>query len=129
MGGSSAVANLGKLVLEQVVIVWRRKWLAVAGIWVACIVGWAAVLLLPRSYESDARVFVDVNGLLTPLLKGIVLDNANAQTGDYLREALVSRPNMEEVVHATGLGANKTAAETSALILSMASRVSVKAQA
>jgi polysaccharide chain length determinant protein (PEP-CTERM system associated) len=127
MGSSSAIANLGKLVLEQVVIVWRRKWLAVAGIWVACLVGWASVLMLPRSYESDARVFVDTSGVLTPLLKGIVLDNPSTQTGDYLRQALVSRPNMEEVVHATGLDANRTAAQTSALILAMANRVSVKA--
>ncbi len=128
MGSSSAMAELKKLLIEHGVVLWRRKWLALAGVWAACVLGWAAVLMLPRSYEAHAQAFVDVNGLLNPLLKGIVLDNASTQSSDYLRQMIVSRPNLEEVVHSTGLDANKTTVQKEALLLSLERSVAVKAQ-
>ncbi len=96
--------NFRSLLLEQAVTVWKRKWLALAVAWTVCLAGWAAVMLLPQRYESHARAFVDVNGLLTPLLKGLVVDTTPAQSEGYLQQTLLSRPNLEQVIVLANLG-------------------------
>ncbi len=90
--------NLKLLVLEQIVTVWKRKWLALAVAWVTCLAGWAGVVLIPQRFESDARAFIDVNGLLTPLLKGLIVNTTPAESESYLRQTLLSRPNLEQVI-------------------------------
>ena len=96
--------NVTTLLLEQAITVWKRKWLALAVAWAVCLAGWAGVMLLPQRYESDARAFVDVNGLLTPLLRGLVVDTTPAQSENYLRQTLLSRPNLEQVIVLANLG-------------------------
>jgi len=89
--------NLKLLFLEQIVTVWKRKWLVLAVAWLTCLVGWTAVMLIPQRFESNARAFIDVNGLLTPLLKGLIVNTAPAESEGYLRQTLLSRPNLEQV--------------------------------
>src|SRR5258708_10245637 len=122
------MANLKVIFLESGVTLWRHKWIALAGCWLVCLLGWGAVMKMPRHYESDARAFVDVNGLLTPLLKGLVVDTNTAQNSDYLRQTLLSRPNLEQVLHLAMLDIGKTQAEKDALIAGLANQVQVKAQ-
>jgi len=38
--------------------VWHRRWLALAVAWGLCLLGWLAVAMVPNSYESKARIFV-----------------------------------------------------------------------
>lgn len=128
MNSMSPLANIKVLLMEQAITWWRHKWIALAACWVVCLAGWGSVMLLPRSYELDARAFVDVNGLLTPLLKGLVVDTTTNQTSEYLRETLLSRPNLEEVIHLAQLDVGKTQAEKDALIAKLTDEVSVKAQ-
>ena len=128
MNSASPMANIKILLMEQAITWWRHKWIALAACWVVCLAGWGAVMMMPRSYESDARAFVDVNGLLTPLLKGLVVDTTTLQTSDYLRQTLLSRPNLEEVIHLAQLDNGKTAAEKDALITKLTSEVAVRAQ-
>jgi polysaccharide chain length determinant protein (PEP-CTERM system associated) len=122
------MSNLKILLMEQAVTLWRHKWIALATCWVVCLVGWGAVMMMPRSYESDARAFVDVNGLLTPLLKGLVVDTNTAQTSDYLRQTLLSRPNLEQVIHLAQLDTGKSDAEKDALIAALSDSVQVRSQ-
>lgn len=96
--------NLKALFLEQVLTAWKRKWLALAVAWTVCLMGWAGVMLVPQRYESNARVYVDVNGLLAPLLKGLVVDTTPEQSEQYLRQTLLSRPNLEQVILLADLG-------------------------
>jgi len=84
-------------------MLWRRKWLALGICWAICVVGWFAITLVPRKYESNARAYVNVNGLLTPLLKGMVVDTTGGQGEEYLRQTLLSRPNLEQVLVLAGL--------------------------
>ncbi|HEU0135277.1 MAG TPA: chain-length determining protein, partial [Allosphingosinicella sp.] len=44
--------------------VWRRRWLALAVAWGICVLGWLAVALIPNTYESKARVFVQAQSIL-----------------------------------------------------------------
>ena len=44
--------------------VWNRRWLALAVAWGVCLLGWLAVALIPNSYESEARLYVQLDDVL-----------------------------------------------------------------
>ncbi|MBW8911560.1 MAG: chain-length determining protein, partial [Sphingomonas sp.] len=44
--------------------IWTRRWLALAVAWAIAIVGWMFVSQIPNSYESRARVFVQMQTIL-----------------------------------------------------------------
>ena len=44
--------------------VWNRRWLALAVAWGICVLGWLAVAMIPNSYESKARLFVQLDDVL-----------------------------------------------------------------
>ena len=52
---------------QQIAAVWRHRWLALAAAWLICGVGWVAVSLMPNQFESSARIYVNVDAVLTPL--------------------------------------------------------------
>ena len=127
ISSSSPMTNLRVIFLESGVTLWRHKWIALAGCWLVCLLGWGAVMKMPRHYESDARAFVDVNGLLAPLLRGLVVDTNTVQNSDYLRQTLLSRPNLEQVLHLAQLDIGKSQSEKDVLIANLASQVQIKA--
>jgi polysaccharide chain length determinant protein (PEP-CTERM system associated) len=117
------------LILAYLHGMWRRKWIAAAICWGVCLIGWAAVYKLPDSYQSDARVYVDVNSLLTPLLKGLAIDSDPLHQLDYMQRTLLSRPNLEQVIHLADLDAEaQKPAEKDALILDLSKRIRVSLQ-
>ena len=101
---NSPTESLKSVFLEQIITVWNRKWLALLVAWIVCVVGWAAVMSIPQRFESNARAFVDVDGLLTPLLKGLIVNTTPAESESYLRQTLLSRPNLEQVIVLANLG-------------------------
>ena len=44
--------------------VWHRRWLALAVAWGVCLLGWLVVAMVPNSYESKARIFVQLDDVL-----------------------------------------------------------------
>ncbi len=124
----SSLSDVKLMLLEQWVSLRRHKWIALATCWVVCVLGWTGVMMLPRHYESDARAYVDVNGLLTPLLKGLVVDPNTNQTTDYLRRTLLSRPNLEQAMHLAQMDVGKSAAERDALVEKLTDDVNVQSQ-
>src|ERR1043165_1375040 len=98
--------NLKKLVLEEAIVIWKQRWLALLAAWILCLAGWTGVMLVPQRFESNARAFIDVNGLLTPLLRGLIVNTTPAGSEDYLRQTLLSRPNLEQVIVLANLGGN-----------------------
>jgi len=81
--------------------VWHRRWTALAVAWGVCLLGWVAVSLIPNTYESKARVYVDVEDVLSKQL-GIAGDGK--QEIMRVRQTLSSAKNLEKVVTATRLG-------------------------
>ena len=49
---------------------WHRRWIGLAAAWIAALIGIAVVYRIPERYEATARVFVDTESLLKPLLAG-----------------------------------------------------------
>jgi len=82
---------------------WRRRWLGVMVAWLVCGVGWVGVYIIPNQYEASARLFVDADAVLTPLLRGIAADSAATSQLDILQRTLLSRPNMEKLISKTDL--------------------------
>jgi len=82
---------------------WRYRWAAVALAWIICGAGWAFVYTIPNSYEASARLYVDADAILTPLLRGLAVDNSLGSQLDVLQRTLLSRPNLEKLVSNTDL--------------------------
>ena len=73
---------------------WRRRWMGVIIAWLVCGVGWVAVYTIPNQFESGARLFVDADAVLTPLLRGLAADSAPTTQLEILQRTLLSRPNL-----------------------------------
>ena len=81
--------------------VWMRRWLVLGVAWALCLLGWLAVALIPNSYESKARVFVQMQSIL-PSQAGI--NAADRQTDlAQIKQSLTSTANLEKVVRRTDL--------------------------
>ena len=80
---------------------WRRRWLAVAATWIVALVGFAVVWFTPNRYEASARVYVDTQTVLKPLMAGLAFQPDTDQQVRMLARTLVSRPNVEHILIAT----------------------------
>src|SRR5579863_2614823 len=83
--------------------VWRHRWIAIAAAWLICLAGWVGVSSIPDSYESHARLYIDADAVLTPLLRGLALDNGLVNQIEVLQRTLLSRPNLEKLISKTDL--------------------------
>jgi polysaccharide chain length determinant protein (PEP-CTERM system associated) len=105
---------------------WRHKWLGVATAWLVCAVGWIGVALIPTKYESSARVYLNADPLLTPLLKGLAADTDPSRQLDFMQRTLLSRPNLEQLVRLTDLDIGVTTpGDKEALFKRLAADISV----
>ena len=95
--------NLRFLVRRYLAALWRYRWPAVLFAWLICAIGWTLVAMMPNIYEANARLYVDADAVLMPLLNGVAIDaDPNAQL-DVLQRTLLSRPNIETLISKTDL--------------------------
>src|SRR6266436_10260359 len=105
---------------------WRHRWLAVGTAWLVCTAGWIGAAFVPTKYESSARVYLNADPLLTPLLKGLAADTDPTRQLDFMQRTLLSRPNLEQLVRLTDLDIGVTTAEQKeALFKRLASDITV----
>jgi polysaccharide chain length determinant protein (PEP-CTERM system associated) len=109
--------------------IWRRRWWVVAISWLVCGVGWTVVANLPDRYASSARIYVDMDTMLGPLMQGIAVNVNLFQQIDIMRRTLLSRPNIEKIILMTDLDLSlKNEEDKEDLVDSMAARINVKQQ-
>jgi len=82
---------------------WRYRWFAAAAAWVIALGGWALVHRMPDRYEATARVWVDTQSVLKPLLAGVTVQPNVQQLVGMLSRTLISRPNVEKVIGMAGM--------------------------
>ena len=90
-------------ILSHVRSTWRYRWIILL---IACpisIGGWIWVQTLPDQYESSARVYIDTNSILTPLMAGLTVGSDVSRRIDFMTKTLLSRPNMEKLARMTDL--------------------------
>lgn len=107
---------------------WRRRWQILVVAWLLCAVGWAAVAFVPNEYRVAARVHIDTESLLRPLLRGLAVDVDPAQQIDLMQRTLISRTNLERVARMTDLDLPAQSDEAMArLISSLERKISLNA--
>ena len=94
-------------ILQQVLIalrrMWKFRWPALAAAWLATVVGAVVVWRIPDQYEASARVFVDTDSILKPLMNGLAVQPNIDQQISMLSRTLMSRPNLEKLVRMADL--------------------------
>ena len=90
---------------------WQGRWAGLAVAWLAGLAGAAYIFLTPDKYEATARVYVDTQSILKPLMSGLTVQPNVEQQVAILSRTLISRPNMEKLVRMTDMDLHVTSAE------------------
>jgi polysaccharide chain length determinant protein (PEP-CTERM system associated) len=82
---------------------WRFRWAGVVAAWVVAIVATIVVFRIPNQYEATARIYVDTQSILKPLMSGLAVQPNIEQQISMLSRTLISRPNLEKLVRMADL--------------------------
>ncbi|AMO71605.1 XrtA system polysaccharide chain length determinant [Sphingorhabdus sp. M41] len=107
--------------------VWNRRWLALAVAWGLCLLGWLVVALIPNSYESQARISVEMQSILSD--KVGVDARERKKNMERVQETLASTINLEKVVRGTALNRSvSTDRELSAKVEMLRKSIKIKSE-
>ncbi len=96
---------------------WKHRWLGLLVAWIGTGIGSVAVLSVPDKYEATARIFVDTQSILKPLMSGLAVQPNVDQQVMMLSRTLISRPNIEKLIRMADLDLqNQSKTEQEALI-------------
>jgi polysaccharide chain length determinant protein (PEP-CTERM system associated) len=99
------------LALSYLKATWRYRWYAVVVAWIVALVGWTVVQKMPDRYVAFARVYVDTQTVLRPLLSGLAVQPDVSQLVPMMTRTLITRPNLEKLLQITELDKEFKSAE------------------
>ena len=106
---------------------WKFRWAALVVAWVVALAGSAFVMRIPDQFEASARIYVDTQSILKPLMAGLTVQPNVEQQINMLSRTLMSRPNLEKLVRMADLDLKaNTPAEQDALIDSLSKSISIR---
>ena len=106
---------------------WQYRRLGVVTAWIVVAIGTVVVLSVPDRYEASARIFVDTQSILKPLMAGLAVQPNVEQQIQMLSRTLISRPNVEKLIRMADLDlGNKTKADQENLISQVANGIEIK---
>lgn len=82
---------------------WRHRWIGLGVAWLAGAIGAVAIMMVPDKYEATARIYVDTQSILQPLMAGLAVQPNIEQQVTMLSRTLISRPNIEKLVRMADL--------------------------
>ncbi len=85
---------------------WKHRWLGLIVAWVVAAIGVVTVIRIPDKYEASARIYVDTQSILKPLMSGLAIEPNVDQQIMILSRTLISRPNVEKLVRMADLDLN-----------------------
>ncbi len=107
--------------------IWRYRWYAVGSVVAIAVLGWVFVSMMPNRYAASAKVYVDTDTLLAPLLKGIAVEAQIDERIQLINRTLLSRPNLAEVIDRTPLlEESASAADQEKLVNRLAEAIKVE---
>lgn len=117
--------------IEQVITIvrgmWKHRWLGLAVAWIVAAVGAFVVLSVPDKYEATARVYVDTQSILKPLMSGLAVQPNVEQQVMMLSRTLITRPNVEKLIRMADLDLKaKSKADQEALIDGLMKSLEIK---
>jgi polysaccharide chain length determinant protein (PEP-CTERM system associated) len=87
---------------------WRYRWYGVLVAWIVAAIGVVTVMRIPDQYEATARIYVDTQSILQPLMSGLAVQPDVEQQIVMLSRTLLSRPNLEKLVRMADLDLKKS---------------------
>src|SRR6218665_1192135 len=109
---------------------WKYRWPGILVAWVAGVLGAVVVILMPDRYEASARIYVDTQSILKPLMSGLAVQPNVEQQVNMLSRTLISRPNVEKLIRMADLDLkNKSKANQEATIDEVTKALSIQSTA
>ncbi|WP_153110315.1 XrtA system polysaccharide chain length determinant [Propionivibrio limicola] len=106
---------------------WKHRWLGIITAWVIGLLGAATVLRIPDKYEASARIYVDTQSILKPLMSGLAIEPNRDQQIMILSRTLISRPNIEKLIRMADLDLGvKTKKDQEALVDDLTESLTIK---
>ncbi len=103
---------------------WDRRWLGLGAAWAIGVIAALGVYKIPDQYEATARVHMDTQTILRPLMSGLAVQQDTAQQAAMLGRTLISRPNIENLLKLAGADPERTmSADRDRLVDSLISRI------
>ena len=93
---------IGQLVV-YVKGIWKYRWVSVVIAWIVAIAGWIYVYQMPDNYKASARIYVDTQSILGPLMSGMTVSPNPQQQVTIMSRTLISRPNVERIIRMVDL--------------------------
>lgn len=118
-----------KVVLSYLVGVWRYRWMIVIVPALVSPVGWFYVATLPDQFQAAARVYVDTDSVLNPLMRGIAVRLDDNRRIAMMAKLLFTSDVMERLARMTDQDLKaKTPQEMEDVVDSLKSRVELERQ-
>jgi polysaccharide chain length determinant protein (PEP-CTERM system associated) len=106
---------------------WRHRRLALATAWAVGIAGAVGVWFVPERQEATAKLYVDTQSVLKPLMSGLAFQQDQENQVRMLAKTLISRPNIEKLVNDKSLRFDtKDPAATEVLIEQLTQKVQLR---
>lgn len=90
-------------ILDQLRGIWRFRRIALITAWCTAPVLWLAVFLIPNTYESYAKLFVDTRTTLSEATRSLSIGSDVDSQIDRVRDEMLGDPEMRTVAEDTGL--------------------------
>ena len=118
-------------VIAQIVSIargmWRFRWAGLVVAWVIGAIGVVFAFKVPDRYEATARIYVDTQSILKPLMSGLAVQPNIDQQVAMLSRTLLSRPNIEKLVRMADLDLkSESKAQQEALVDGLMRTVSIR---
>ncbi len=106
---------------------WKFRWPGLIVAWVVAVIGVVIVWRIPDQYEAAARIYVDTDTILKPLMSGLAVQPNVEQQISMLSRTLISRPNLEKLVRMADLDLkNQSKSDQEALIERLQKGISMR---
>jgi polysaccharide chain length determinant protein (PEP-CTERM system associated) len=114
-------------VLATVRGMWKFRWPAIVVAWVVAAIGSMVVWRIPDQYEATARIYVDTDSILKPLMSGLAVQPNVEQQINMLSRTLISRPNIEKLIRMADLDLKtQSKADQEALVERLTKGISIR---
>ncbi len=94
-------------IVEQALVIlrgmWKFRWPGLVVAWATAVIGSVAIWKIPDQYEASARIYVDTDSILKPLMSGLAVQPNVEQQISMLSRTLISRPNIEKLIRMADL--------------------------